>query len=397
MARADIITAVTGANALQYNGGGTHRPIQSSVDGTFWQFIIDSAADLMVTYSFDGGFTWTTPSSVFNGTIVAFACWYRRWSGIASDVVDIAYTEGVGHDIFYVSLDLATDTLGTPVTVFNGASVASGGGLSIVTGRNGHIRIIGNIDNGTEDGTWSSADNGASWADTIADATEGATQDQFYLLPGWNADTADVMMIFVDASTNGLSVKRYDDNLDTWTETAIIADGGLVDSAPGNSYPHVSVVCDVANSRNIVVAWSAVNTLNADLRCFIITDAAITEVTNVVLNSVNNQGLCAIGIDTDTGDWYVFYGGDPTGADTFPTSIGLNYKVSTDDGATWSAQNFLSTDTRSTSWLSCIPRFATDYIVTFIADQVNDIILASVEIPSGGGGGGNANLLAGKL
>jgi hypothetical protein len=340
-----------------------------------------------LTKSYDG-ITWTTPSILHTGTLVTVAVWYRRWSGIAQDVIDIAFTESVNGDIRYNSINTSTDTLGTEVVVFNGTDSAAGGALSIVTGRDGVIRVAGSIDAGTEDGAWSSNDNGATWTDTIADPSEGATQDQYFLLPGWNADTADIMLIFVDASANGLSVKRYDDSADTWTETAIIADGSFVDTTAGNSYPHVACAVDIANSQNIIIAWSAVDTANADLRCFIIDDTTITEVTNVVLNSVDDQGLCALGIDTVTGDWYAFYGGKSDGSNTFSTNIRFYYKISTDDGTTWGSETLLTwtDDLYNSQWMTCTPRFDTDYLVGFLADRVNDQILVSTLLPSGGGG-----------
>lgn len=395
--REDIVINAINGGSLHWNGGGTHYPIQSSVDGRYFTLLADTGSDLKITSSAtDRGLSWFAPSAVFVGTIVAFACWYRRWSGINSDVIDIAYTESGGSDILYRSYNIATGTFGTETTVFNGVSTAVNGALSIVTGRDGTIRIAGSIDNGLEDGAWSSTDNGATWADTIADPSEGGSGDQYFLLPGWNADTADVMLIFVDASANGLSVKRYDDSGNAWTEAAIIADGSFTDFAAGTAFPNVACAVDLANSRNIVVAWSAVDTLNADLRCFIVTDTTITEVTNVVQNSVNNQGLCAIGIDTDTGDWYVFYGGKSDGSDTWNSSLAIYYKKSTDSGTTWSSETAINWDTYAMGWLACTPRFATDFMVEFSSDQVVDLLIASIDVPTGGGGG-NANLLAGKL
>ena len=382
MARADIITSTTAISALQYIGGGTIYPIQKNgAADTYYQIVMDSASDLSYIKSTDGGFTWSTPVVIRTGTLVAAANWYRRWSGIASDVIDIVYIDN--NDIFYRSLDIATDTLGTETTVFDGASSAGGGSLSVVTGRNGHIRVAGSIDAGAEDGAWSSADDGATWGDTIADPSEGATQDQYYLLPGWNADTADVMLIFVDASANGISVKRYDDDGNAWAETAIIADGSFVDTTPGASYPHVAVAVDLANSRNIVACWSAVDAANQDLRVFIIDDTTITETSaNAVLNATDDCGLVGLGIDTDTGDWYVFYAGNADGSETWSSAVKVYYKISTDDGATWGSQTALSSYVRGTAWLATVPRFATKWITAFYSDLTQDQIVASVLIPS---------------
>jgi hypothetical protein len=387
MARADVIAVNVSNGVQQYNGGGTNYVIQKhGTTDTFYMIIVDGSVDVSYVKSTDGGFTWSTPIAVFAGTVHQLSCWYERWSNISGDLIHIVYSETGGNDILYRSLDISTDTLGTQTTVFNGASVASGGGLSITASRNGHLRVVGSIDAGAEDGAWSSTDAGATWGDTIADPSEGATQDQYYALPGWNADTADFMVIFVDASANGLSVKRYDDSGDSWAESAIIADGSFIDTVANSNYPHIACFVDITNSRNIIVCWTQIDTANADLRCFIITDTTITETAaNVVLNSGDDQGLAAAGIDTATGTWYVFYGGKSDGTETWSTAIKIYYKTSTDDGATWSSEAAISNLTRNTPWMCCTPRFDTKFLTAFYHDTPTaDQILVSVLIPSAG-------------
>jgi len=364
MARAEIIIGETVSN--HYNGAGTNYVVET-LNGVVYQVYVDRLADLKFTKSADGGLTWKDPVNIFTGNVLGVAVWYDRWSGISGDLIHIAWYEDATDDILYNNINTASgDALGGQTTVFAGNTAVSGGALSIVRGRNGDLRVAGSIDAGAEDGAWSSADVGATWGDTIADPSEGATQDQYFLLPGWNADTADVMLIFGDASANGLSVKRYDDSANSWAETAIIADGSWVDFTAPNSFPHVAVAVDLANSRNIIVAWTAVDSLNADLRCFIIDDTTITETaTNVVLNSTDDQGLCAIGIEINSGDWYVFYCGKTDGSESFSTSVQVYYKVSTDDGATWGAETLLTSELHSTQWLVCNPRFNGDAVVAF--------------------------------
>lgn len=386
MARADVIVSGVGAQGgLQRTGAGVDYIVQKNGSpATFYYFYTDSASDFMYRKSTDGGFTWSNPVTIFAGTMVAQSVWYRRMSNLASDIVDMAYIESGGADVLYRSLDLSSDTLGTQTTAFNGTSTASGGALSICTDRGGHIRIVFNIDNGTEDGCVSSTDDGATWGDTIADPTEGANADQFYLLPGWNADTHDMMLIFVDSSANGLSVKRYDDSGDAWTEATIIADASFVDQTAGTAFPHVACAVDIANSRNVVIAWNAVDAANQDLKAFTIDDTTVTTLTDVVTNATDDCGLAGLAIDTGTNTWYAFYGGKSDGSETYNTAISLNYKTSTDSGANWSAETALSNLTRTTDWLICTPRFSTNYLVGFNSDLPTDEVLVSVNVPSAG-------------
>jgi hypothetical protein len=388
MARADIICAVP-ATPQQYNGAGVNYIVQKNgATNTFYLFYIDSGSDVAYVKTTDGGISWSNPVIVFTGTTVAVSVWYDRWSGISADVVHLAYTESGGGDVLYRPLDISTDTLGTQTTIFNGASSAAGGALTICVDRGGHIRCVFNIDNGTEDGAASSADAGATWGDTIADPTEGATTDQFFLLPGWNADNHDMMLVFVDASANGLSLKRYDDSADSWAETAIIADASFVDQTAANAFPNVSCFVDLANSRNVVAGWTGVDTATADLRCFILTDGAITETaTNIVLNSTDDQGLCSLALDTGSGTWYAFYGGKSDGSETYPSAINIYYKTSTDAGATWGSETLLSSTARGTQYLISTPRFATEFLVVWLFDQATDILLTAATMPSGSGGG----------
>lgn len=381
MPRAEVFCTQTNSSG-QFSGGGVNYVVQAN-NGAHYMVSVDAQADVVFSKSTDGGFSWSNPTNVFTGTTRALAVWYGRWSGLANDKIYCAYTEDTGSDILFRTIDTgSSDALGTQTTVFGGASTASGGALSICLDRAGNVRVAGSIDAGAEDGAWSSTDDGATWGDTIADPSEGATQDQYFCLPGWNADTSDFMLIFVDASANGLSVKRYDDSGNSWAETAIIADGSFADATAGGSFPHVACAVDIANSRNIIAAWSAVDAANADLRVFIIDDTTITEATtNVVLNSTDDQGLCAFALGVNTGYWYVIYGGKSDGSETFATAINIYYKVSSDGGATWGAETLLSAAARATPWLVCTPRFTTNFVAVYYNDYTNDNLIASVAFP----------------
>lgn len=371
-----------------HTGAGTNYVVQANNGHRYWVYCERSTGDLFYSKSTDDGVTWSRPIAIaLSITTQAIAVWYDRWSGVAADKIHIAYTEASSHDILYNSIDTASsDALGSPVAVFAGASVAGGGALSIVKGRDGRLVVAGSIDAGAEDGAWSSTDNGATWGDTIADPSEAGGTDQYFLLPGWNADTADVQLIFWDASANELSVKRYDDSANTWNETLISA--SMVDGLPSGAFAHCAVVCDYANSRNVVIAWSEVDAANADLRCWIIDDTTITEVTNVVQNSTDDQGLAALAIDTASGTWYAFYAGKSDGSETWASSLGLYYKTSTDSGTTWSAEATLASELLATAGLFCCPRFTDGPTVVRFGNNSLEVSLYTVTEPTAGGAGG---------
>lgn len=352
--RAEVFALQSGL--ANYIGIGTQYLVQSAT-GALYLFGIASDSDVYYTKSTDGGLSWGTPVLIFTGTATQLSVWDDAWSGVSGGKVRIAYTESVNSDTLYRDLDMDTDTLGTETTIFAGTSFqASDPALSIVTARSGYIYCLVCIDRGVESEFALSTDGGATW-DLTRNSTgsfESANSDQWALLPGWAADSNDIMCIFMDASANELSRKLYDHSADTWSETSIST--GITDS-PGTF--NFAVTVDTTNSRNLVVAWNGVDTANQDLLGWTVTESAITAfTTSVVLNATDDCGLCAIGIDTRTEDWYVFYAGKSDGSETYPTSVNIYYKKSTDDGATWGSETKLSNAAHGTTQLVCVPRSA---------------------------------------
>jgi hypothetical protein len=379
--RADIL--LDRGNIGMWNGGGTYNIIVDT-NGYMWHPYVQSGSQVMLRKSVNGGLSWQEAIAISTPTTITnWACWFDRWSGISGDKIHFAYANSADDDINYRNNDVGTATLGTQTVVFAGASTAAGGALSITRARGGNLVVAGSIDAGAEDGCWKSTDVGATWAAAIADASEAATQDQYMLAPGWNADTQDVMLFFWDASANEISVKRYDDSANTWGETSVAA--SMTDITAATSFPHYNVCVDLTNSQNLLVAWSNVDTLNSDLRCWKVTDTTITETTtNVVLNSTDDQAFCAIGIDTVTEYWYVWYCGTSGGTETVYTDLNVYYKVSTDGGATWGAENKVSDPDNNRTYIiksiACTPRFTRKWICSWFNDSTVDDVYVSAEI-----------------
>ena len=133
----------------------------------------------------------------------------------------------------------------------------------------------------------------------------------------------------------------------------------------------------------MLVAWSAVDAVNADLRCWHVTESAITEVTNVVLNSTDDQGLCGISIEASTGKWCVVYGGKSDGSETYLTSINLYMKCSTDSGSTWGPETKLTTAAADITWLCTIPRILSQVALPMPVVYHSDIALDELLINVG--------------
>lgn len=292
--------------------------------------------------------------------------------------------------MLYNAIDTASsDALAGQTVVFAGASTASGGTLSITRARGGNIYVAFDIDGGTENGFYRSTDGGGTWG-SRASPMESAINDQIFLLPGWAADNQDIMAVFGDASASELSYKLYDDSADSWAETSISTSVSII-TASSTDYPHISVAVDIDASQNLVAFWTNRDVVNADHRCFTISESggAVETATNIVLNSVDDQGFSAIGINTQTGYWYAAYVGKSDGSETFATST-VNYKFSTDDGATWSAELPLTSSVFGIRAFPGIPPRFTGNLVCAVANTSGgNTVTVSVEV--GGPASGNTS------
>ena len=320
--------------------GGMVNYIIETPNSVNYLFYIDENSNPAFKKSLDGGITWGTSTSLKACSATQISVWYDRWSGINADLIHAAYTDSTSDDVFYRNIDTTNaDALSTEYTIFAGASTATGGALSISRMRGGNLICVGCIDAGVELYSKKSTNIGANWSNIAAGYEANA--DLCIVMPGWGADNQDAMMFYYDRSATEISVKYYDDSADSWSETSIATSISLPDHSSA-TLGHMSATVDLTNSQNLIVFWTAVDTANADLRCFKVTQSAQTETTsNVVLNSADDQGFCGISI-SQTNIWYVFYCGKSDGSEVVPSNLNIYYKTSVDSGANWSAEIKLS-------------------------------------------------------
>lgn len=356
--RADVPIHTTTAG--NYNGGGVQYIVQTTT-GDLYVIFIDSGSDVVYRKSIDGGLTWQPDVNIYTGTTTGLSVWYDRWSNISAGLIHLAYMESATDDVFYRTINTeSSDALSTQTTIIALTSTAYPSIISICRARGGNVYCGVYIDVGAEGGFYrlpnANVPNGA-WDAARATIGEGDTTapgDHWVLMPGWAADNQDMMAFYWDESASEISRKLYDDSANSWAETSIAASMTIL--TPGSGFAQLAGAVDISNSRNLLVAWSAADTLNADLRCWHITESAITEVTNVVQNSTDDQGFCAISIDTIRGGWCVFYGGASAGGETFNTAMNVYAKCSMDSGSTWGPETKLTESAMSVWQLSAIPR-----------------------------------------
>lgn len=379
-----IINSMT---SFQYTGGGISYLVQHrTAPGTWYIVFCDVANDIVYQKSDDWGMTWGPKVSVFTGSVSQLAVWFDAWSGLSAGLIHCAYTDSAStHDVLYRTIDTENaDTLSTQTAIFAGTSaVAANGCLSITRSRGGIVYCGGMIDAGAE-GFFAhlvnaNVPNGA-WASRTDTLNEASATDKYILLPGWAADADDAMAFFWDDSANEISRKLFDASANSWAETSIAT--SMTDAPMSTDGPHWAGAVDSANSRNVLIAWSARDALNADLRLWTVTESAITEsATNVVLNSTDDQGFAALNIDTVNGVWNAFYGGKSDGSETMNTAVNIYRKQTTDAGATWGAETQISQNSKSLRWMATAMRSAGEPLLGFTHVDTSTFICASVPMP----------------
>lgn len=350
---------VTSAAATPSNAGAGINYLIQTVSGDLYIIYIDSSNDIKYRKSIDDGITWFAPVVISGATTaISLSVWYDRWSGISAGLIHIAYTDSILHDTLYVTINTeSSDAQSTITTIFAGVSaVTAGSSLSISRARGGNVYCRTQIDAGAEGGffrlTNANVPNGAWASRTINEAL--ATLDQLILIPGWDADNQDMMIFFWDVSANEISRQLYDDSANSWAETSIST--GMVESAASLGFPHFAAVVDLTNSRNLLIAWNGIDTANADLLGWIVTNSAITAFTTpIVLDSTDDQGFAALSINSITGVWYVFYCGKSDGSETYSTSLNVYTKVSRDAGITWNSETLMTLELGSIRTIFTIP------------------------------------------
>ena len=357
-----------------------------------------AGASLLYRKTTDGGATWSSAISLGATFLVHLDIWFDRWTpGDAGTKIHIWWLENTTDDLHYRSLDTSDDSLGTSRIIHLGTTFGEGtrdkkmvSGTKAVGG-NLYVQFWG--DQNGERGFYRSEDSGANWFGRT-DGADGDEVDEVICLP--NADSSDdqdICIVYWDRSTNALSIKKYDDSLNTWSTTGIAA--GIQDSTV---LLQMSAMVRHSDGFIIGTIWSKVDDVTADLLIFEISLAipAIGFQTNVVTNS-DDCVCCSILINQNNNDLYVAYLGNEDGSQEYQATLTAFYKKSTDGGVTWGSQTAyqegVADDMRYIS-AGCStpgigegrfePVFYNDDDFDLLVNKVNSVELLEV---AGGGGG----------
>ncbi len=398
MKRVDVTSNNLDNIQIQTTPGTTY--VVKTGANTYYKFGINNLSFPYYSKSTNNGVTWEA-QVVLNSTagFVAslISIWYEPWSGISSTYIHIGYgaTDATNRGFYHRRLDTSNDSLSTQVQVYAAAATASRPWASLTVSRGGNIyAYFLNKTTVTIAGDFKvSTDGGANWTSkTLPYGTTSQQFAQFVLLPSWNNDNQDIMLVHLyDSGTTNLTRNLYDASGNTWGGNTTIMSSLVAFGSYVGNYKFAATV-DLANSRNLVVSWNRYDTATALLKCFTVTESTITAVTDVVASSTDDQGFCAIAIDTATGAWYVFYCGNTAGTETFPTSMKVYYKYSTDQGSTWSAELPITTQLNEILYLTCTPQFTNNFLTqdgrmlgadVSATNRIETVISAPFPLPGG--------------
>lgn len=193
-------------------------------------------AELNYTKTLDGGDTWETPVTIVPDTgefqpVSGFGIWYDKWTqGNSGTKIHIAYNQNSG-GLFYISLDVSSDSLSSASNVASYASLVGAyesEGVSIVKTESDYIYINGAVGTSfsdhrrvvvsTDDGnSWSSVSQG-TFGDAIPTKLAPAIQNETFLV-----DENDIY----GYGSSDKAILQYDESADSWFSIFDLASRGL--------------------------------------------------------------------------------------------------------------------------------------------------------------------------
>lgn len=391
----DVLIETNPTTGAHVEGGNPARTIWVDTLTGYYFYIVAGGGDaLEYRKTTDGGSTWGAAVSVpVGGTgIIKFGLW-PDWKtpGDSGTLIHIVTMDTGTDDVRYRSLDTNGDSLSS-IVVVDGTGSGFGGStwanstLSITKAIGGNIGVgwWGRATGGTH-GFRVSTDGGSTWISRTSMA-DGNAVDGIQFMPGNEADNQDIYCIYWDYSADEISLKVYDDSLNSWSETLISA--GMDELS--TSFAGRQFTTDIRHSDNhtLLFAWddgggNAANLLGWDINGA----ASITPLTNVITNETNHLGV-AMAINPFNDDIYVAYTGNP--AESWGVTANIRYKMSTDGGVTWGAATQLNENAASDVWAvwgsDIHPTDGGRWEPTWFLNTADDLLTSfvnSVEITSG--------------
>jgi len=349
---------------------------------TVYQFYC-SSDQTIISYkkSTDSGATWGSEVQIV-GTYdcMVLDVWFDKWTpGDSGTKIHLWFLRSSGSDVFYVSLDTASDTVGTLYTAFNGATVVNEAGVFVSGCKtvSGYLYCAYQIDSGTEKGLIRSTDSGATWGSSLSSTFVEARRDLCTLLPAaTTGDNNDCFAVYSDRSVNELTVKLWDSSAGSATESSVLTSydqGGVTD---GTCQGGFSASIRHSDGHLIISVVTEYDTATSDHRIFDVTDTStITELTAITTN-IDDHFHNSVFIDQSTDDIYVAYNGKSDGSDTLGTTTKTYFAKSTNGGTSWSVDNGLMQDSAAAVYQVWTPLMGALFIASW---RIGSAIYSNIE------------------
>jgi len=320
-------------------GHGMRSVVFTSASVGYW-FYFDGDGTFGYSKTTDGGASWGAQVEIDADTTgLAYDVWFDQWTpGDSGTLIHLVWFDSTADDVYWRSLDTATDTLGTRRVVFAGGSALNGRGnfASVAKSRSGYLYCAFDIDAGAEKGLYRSTDSGTTWG-VLGDGTfVEASLDKCMLYPASNTgDNNDIWAVYQDASADELTLKMWDSSAAGAVESAVIMP--QVEDTVNLQGEGFSASVRHSDGHLIVAGVSERDTATADHRVFDINGTgSITELT-AITTDIDDHYYPAVFIDQDTDFIFVAYNGKRDGSEGLSSASKVYYTKSENDGTTWSA------------------------------------------------------------
>jgi len=361
--------------------GDTSLYSKNALYGPFWMdtdksviTYINSSQDMYYASTTDSGATWSS-SLVSLGTVKHAVSWFdQQTTGDSGNLVHMAWIDLADTSFHYASVDISDGSISTVQTIAGSLTVADTTSHRTAITKTVSGNLIACFSTLSEIGCYRSTDNGVNWT-SRADAYETASENDWLMLfPANTGDNDDVAGIFWDRSADELSIKMYDESVNSWTET-------LISTSMADSDSYINMGASVRHSDNhiLLVAWNAFDTPTADLLSWDLTVDSIASPSvtakAALLTDQIDAAQAGMVINQQNDDVYLAYAKGPL----FATSVDVVYKKSTDGMGTWGSETAysetVSDDFRAVDGGGTIDNDGGYIQFSFFNDDTNEILV----------------------